>query len=68
MVSYTLVNIGLGNGLVPLGNKPLPKPMLLVPSGTKPLPEWTSYCQTSDIRRTLVGTKLAEHSDVPSCL
>ena len=28
MVLGILVNIGLGNGLVPEGTKPLPKPML----------------------------------------
>ena len=28
MASYNLVIIGLGNGLVPNGTKPLPKPML----------------------------------------
>ena len=29
MVSWTLVNIGPGNGLVPSGTKPLPEPGLI---------------------------------------
>ena len=28
MATYTWVNIGSGNGLVPSGTKPLPEPML----------------------------------------
>ena len=48
-MSMMLANTGSGNGLVPDGAKPLSEPVL-------------TYRQ--NIRRTLVGNKIVDHSDV----
>ena len=42
------------------GDKPLPEPMVNQVTDT--------YCQTSSVRCTLVGNKIADHSDVVGAL
>ena len=49
MVTYILVIIGLGNGLLPDGTKPLPEPMLTSPQKDSAAFAWVQFhseCQS----------------------